>query len=226
MISFSLLCTHIFKHIKLHIPFIRTTMPVLIGPVLLQNLLHRKGLRNFSGPAGVPIWIPSSTVGTVLDITSTNEMRSSHSMILQVHLLMSGTIWSPHFLWKLVQDMPCRVCELQQHREGYIRYWHQFLKWRWAGQHSLLVSNLSKKSIETFLFVTKYFLNKNVEFCKFQLKLLFFCKSYSLVWHCTCILILPFLCKIVWNLALELSINIDVSECNEILCWKQKNVPN
>ena len=31
-------------------PIFRTTMPVRIGPVLLQNLLPRKGLRNFSGP--------------------------------------------------------------------------------------------------------------------------------------------------------------------------------
>ena len=74
-ISFSLLCTHIFEHIKLHVPFFRTTMPVRIGPVLLQNLLPRKGLRNFSGLAEVPIWIPSNAFETVLDVTSTNEWR-------------------------------------------------------------------------------------------------------------------------------------------------------
>ena len=91
----SLLCTHISEHIKLHIPFFKTTMPVRIGPVLLQILLPRKASRNFSGRAGVPICIPSSTVGTVLDLTSTNEMTKSRSMILHVHLLTSGAIWSP-----------------------------------------------------------------------------------------------------------------------------------
>ena len=35
-------------------PFFRTTMPVHIGPLLLQNRFPREGLRNFSSPAGVP----------------------------------------------------------------------------------------------------------------------------------------------------------------------------
>ena len=48
----------VYPHFRAHQaarPIFMTTMPVRIKPVLLQNLLPRKGLRNVSGPAGDPI---------------------------------------------------------------------------------------------------------------------------------------------------------------------------
>ena len=39
---------HISEQIKKHAPYFRTTMPVHIAHILLQILLHRRGLRIFS----------------------------------------------------------------------------------------------------------------------------------------------------------------------------------
>ena len=44
-----------FRAIKQHTQYFMMTMPVHIGHVSLQILLHRKGLRIFSGQARVPI---------------------------------------------------------------------------------------------------------------------------------------------------------------------------
>ena len=127
--------------------------------------------------------------------------------------------FEPQFFRKPVQGMPRRVRELHQRRGGYTRYWRLFLKWRWAGHHSLLVSNLSKTSTsETFLLIRKCLPNKNVKFCMFEHKLVFVFKRCSFGWHCACVLTLPLLCRIQWNLVLKLSINMDASECNEIKC--------
>ena len=54
-ISWNLLCIRISEHIKQQAPYFRTTMPIHIGHELLQTLLHRRGLRIFSGRAGATI---------------------------------------------------------------------------------------------------------------------------------------------------------------------------
>ena len=110
--------------------------------------------------------------------------------------------WSnfePQFLQKLVLGMPRRVRELQQ-RRGYTRHCHGFLKWRWAGQHSFLWIIYRRHQNWNVFIAYKCLLNKNVEFCKFKLKLLFFFKRYSFGWNCTSVLILPLLYKIQWHL--------------------------
>ena len=130
----------------------------------------------------------------------------------------------PQFLWQLVQGMPLRVRELHQRRGGHTRYWRRFLKRRWAWWHSLLVSNLSKTSSETFLLITMCFLNKNVKFYQFKHIILFAFKICSFGWHCACVLTLPLLYRIQWNLVFGLPIHIDAPEFNDIFCWK--NVHN
>ena len=65
---------------------------------IVIDSLAQEGIENLQWPSRSPDMNPIEHIGAVWDVTSANEMTSSRLMTLYVHLLMSGTIWSPGFL--------------------------------------------------------------------------------------------------------------------------------